>query len=176
MCDYLPTAAANLISTGKSSGRAAWPPHPHGKGMGCAPRGRDRFGPRLHGELQQWCQMGTEWPTVGQWRAWHARFRPLLRQHTARKDIAGTFARRLTREGEALWVFLDVPGVDVTNNVAERAHQLAYCGANGARGHAVRKGTAGWNGFCRSGTPVACAIDLSHLGRRGVMPVQQRET
>jgi transposase len=77
------------------------------------------FGQRMHRELQRLCHMGMERPTVGQWRAWYARFRHLLRQHTAREDKAGTFARRLAREGESLWVFLDVPGVDATNNAAE---------------------------------------------------------
>jgi len=35
------------------------------------------------------------------------------------RDKAGTCAWRLAREGESLWVFLDVPGVDATNNAAE---------------------------------------------------------
>jgi hypothetical protein len=47
------------------------------------------------------------------------RFRSLVTQHAARQDKAGTFARRLEREGEALWVFLDVQGVEATNNIAE---------------------------------------------------------
>jgi transposase len=29
-----------------------------------------RFGERMHAELQRLCHMGTERPTVGQWRAW----------------------------------------------------------------------------------------------------------
>jgi transposase len=29
-----------------------------------------RFGARVHAELQRLCHMGTERPTVGQWRAW----------------------------------------------------------------------------------------------------------
>ena len=33
------------------------------------------------------------------------------------------FAHRLKREGESLWVLLDVPGVACPNNVAERAHR-----------------------------------------------------
>jgi transposase len=68
--------------------------------------------------------MGTERPTVGQWRAWYARFRALITRHTPREDKAGTCARRLQREGEALWVLLDVPGVAGPNNVAERAHRF----------------------------------------------------
>ena len=81
--------------------------------------GMARFGGRVHTELQRLCHMGMERPTVGQWRAWYARFSALITQHTARPDKAGTFARRLQREGESLWVFLDVPGVDATNNSAE---------------------------------------------------------
>jgi transposase len=43
--------------------------------------GMARFGRRVHAELQRLCHMGTERPTVGQWRAWYARFRSLLTQH-----------------------------------------------------------------------------------------------
>ena len=81
--------------------------------------GMARFGGRVHTELQRPCYMGTERPTVGQWRAWDARFHALLHQDAIRKDKAGTFARRLAREGESLWVFLDVQGVEATNNIAE---------------------------------------------------------
>jgi transposase len=70
-----------------------------------------RCGERVRAELQRLCHMGTERPTVGQWRAWYARFRALVNQHAPRADKAGTFARRLEREGESLWVFLDVQGI-----------------------------------------------------------------
>jgi len=90
----------------------------------CVEAGMARFGGRVHAELQRLCHMGTERPTVGQWRAWYARFRALVNQHTARPDKAGTLARRLEREGASLWAFLDVPGVEATNNIAERAHRF----------------------------------------------------
>jgi transposase len=98
------------------------------------------FGHRVHTELQRLCHMGTERPTVGQWRAWYARFRHLLRQHTARADKAGTFARRLAREGESLWVFLDVPGVEATNNVAERTHRFGVLWRKRSQGTCSEKG------------------------------------
>ena len=63
--------------------------------------------------------MSSARPTVGRWRAWQTQFRHLLSQAVDRQDQAGTFARRLEREQEALWLFLDVPGVDATNNAAE---------------------------------------------------------
>jgi transposase len=99
-----------------------------------------RFGSRIHAELQRLCHMATARPTVGQWRAWHARFHHLLGRHTAREDQAGTFARRLDREGEALWVFLDVPGVEPTNNVAERAHRFGVLWRKRSQGTGSDKG------------------------------------
>jgi transposase len=102
--------------------------------------GMARFGRLVHTELQRLCHMGAECPTVGQWRAWYARFSALVNRHTARPDNAGTFARRLAREGEALWVFLDVPGVDATNNVAERAHRFGVMWRKRSQGTCSEKG------------------------------------
>ena len=99
-----------------------------------------RFGGRVHAELQRLCHMGTERPMVGQWRAWYARFRSLITQHTAREDKAGTFARRLQREGESLWTFLDVPGVEATNNFAERAHRFGVMWRKRSQGTCSEKG------------------------------------
>lgn len=99
-----------------------------------------RFGRRAHAELQRLCHMGTERPTVGQWRAWYARFRSLLTRHTPREDKAGTFARRLVREGESLGAFLDVPGVKPTNNVAERAHRCGVLWRKRSQGTCSEKG------------------------------------
>jgi transposase len=64
--------------------------------------GLARFGGRVHAKRQRLCHMGTERPTVGQWRMWYERFRSLLNHHATRADKAGTFARRLARAGEAL--------------------------------------------------------------------------
>lgn len=102
--------------------------------------GMARFGGRMHAELQRLCHMGTERPTVGQWRAWYARFKTLLHQHTTREDKAGTFARRLEREGESLWVFLDVQGVEATNNIAERAHRFGVLWRKRSQGTRSEKG------------------------------------
>src|SRR5215470_5176835 len=53
-----------------------------------------RFGCRIHTELQRLCHMSIEWSTVGQWRAWYARFSHRLRQHTAQENKVGVFARQ----------------------------------------------------------------------------------
>jgi transposase len=102
--------------------------------------GMARFGGRVHAELQRLCHMGTARPTVGQWRAWYARFSQLLNQHTSREDKAGTFARRLEQEGESLWVFLDLQGVDATNNIAERAHRFGVLWRKRSQGTCSEKG------------------------------------
>ena len=98
------------------------------------------FGGRVHAELPRLCHMGRERPTVGQWRAWYARFCALLTQHTTREDKAGTFARRLKREGESLWAFLDVEGVEATKNMAERAHRFGVMWRKRSQGTCSDKG------------------------------------
>jgi transposase len=99
-----------------------------------------RFGGRMHAELQGLWHMGTKRPTVGQWRAWYARCRHLLTQYISREDKAGTFARRVQREGEVLGVFLNVPGVECTNNVAERAHRFGVLWRKRRQGTYSEKG------------------------------------
>ena len=103
-------------------------------------RGIAGFGQRVHRELQRLCHMGTERPTVGQWRAWYARFRALLNHHMTREDKAGTFARRLERAGEALWLLLDVQGVEATKNIAERAHRFGVLWRKRSQGPCSEKG------------------------------------
>src|SRR5215470_7732608 len=97
-------------------------------------------GSRVHAALQRLCHMGTERPTVGQWQAWYARFRSLVNHYATQEDKAGTFARRLAREGESLWVFLDVPSVEATNNIAERAHRFGVLWRKRSQGTRSEKG------------------------------------
>jgi transposase len=76
-------------------------------------------------ELQTLCHMAKAPPTVGQWRAWYARFCRLIARYHEGKDDAGRLARRLQREMASLWVFLGEHGVEPTNNRAERALRFA---------------------------------------------------
>jgi transposase len=98
------------------------------------------FGRKMRDELQRLCHMSTERPTVGQWRAWVARFRHLMSSTTGRLDKAGTFARRLEREQQALWLFLDLPGIDPTNNAAERSLRFGVMWRKRTRGTCSEKG------------------------------------
>jgi len=64
----------------------------------------------------------------------------LVNRHATWEDKAGTFARRLQREGAALWMFLDVPGVEATNNIAERAHRFGVLWRKRSQGTRSEKG------------------------------------
>ena len=82
------------------------------------------FGRRIRAELKLACRMarpGHAPPSVGQWNAHYMRVIKLLFDHQERTDEAGKLARALARQLDSLWVFLEVHGVDPTNNHAERA-------------------------------------------------------
>jgi transposase len=79
-------------------------------------------------------------PTVGEWRAFYARLTHLIPQHHDRDDEAGKFARRLLSEMDSLWVFLEVEGVEPTNNRAERALRFGVFWRKRSQGTASDKG------------------------------------
>jgi len=79
-------------------------------------------------------------PTVGQWRAFYARFIKLIIRNHGRKDEAGVFAARLLREINSLWVFLEKEGVSPTNNHAERMLRFAVCWRKRSLGTESEKG------------------------------------
>ena len=79
------------------------------------------FGQRIKQELSRLSEMAHAPPTVGQFQAWLMRISRLLQDHADRKDDAGKLARAIMRQKRQLWTFLVVPGVEHTNNRAERA-------------------------------------------------------
>jgi transposase len=98
------------------------------------------FGRKALDELRRLCHMAHAPPTVGQWRAFYARLSHLISQHHDRKDEAGKFARRLLREMDSLWVFLEAQGVEPTNNRAERALRFGVIWRKRSQGTASEKG------------------------------------
>jgi transposase len=99
-----------------------------------------RFGTWALSELQRLCHMANAPPTTGEWNAFYARLIRLISLHHDREDEAGTFARRLAREMESLWVFLEHEGVSPTNNHAERMLRFAVLWRNRSQGTASEKG------------------------------------
>lgn len=98
------------------------------------------FGKKSSDELKRLCKMANAPPTKGQWRAFYARFVHLIFQQNERKDDAGKFARRLIRELDCLWVFLEVHGVEPTNNRGERAIRFGVLWRKRSQGTASEKG------------------------------------
>ena len=91
-------------------------------------------------ELQRLCHMATVPPTVGQWNAFYARLRRFIALYRERKGKAGTFAKRLEREKDSLWVFLQEAGVSPTNNHAERMIRFPVQWRKSSLGTASEKG------------------------------------
>ena len=100
------------------------------------------FGKVALRELQRLCQMAHAPPSGGQWQAWYARLCRLMKRYASRPDDAGRLARRLRRELASLWVFLSEPGVEPTNNRAERALRYGVLWRKVSLGTASAKGNA----------------------------------
>jgi transposase len=72
-------------------------------------------------ELERLVKMAKAPPTMGEWRAFFARFCHLIALYRDCESEAGTFVRRLEDEMDCLFLFLTENGVDPTNNFGERA-------------------------------------------------------
>ena len=79
------------------------------------------FGQSVLKELQLLCHWAKAPPTQKQWTDFYSRFILLLFLFENANDEAGTLARRLLNEMDALWLFLEEEGVEPTNNFGERA-------------------------------------------------------
>jgi len=99
-----------------------------------------RFGNWALSELQRLCHMAHGPPTIGEWRAPHARLIRLITLHRESNDAAGKFARRLEKELDSLWLFLVTEGVAPTNNHAERMLRFAVLWRKRSQGTASEKG------------------------------------
>jgi len=98
------------------------------------------FGANALAELRRLCHMAHAPPTLGEWRAFYARFIKLITRHHGRKDDAGKFSARLLREIDSLWLFLEKGGVSPTNNHAERMLRFAVCWRKRCYGNVTEKG------------------------------------
>lgn len=79
------------------------------------------FGCSVLKELQLLCHWAKAPPSEKEWTDFYSRFILLLFLFEGADDEAGTMARRLLGEMDALWLFLEEDGVEPTNNLGERA-------------------------------------------------------
>ena len=100
------------------------------------------FGQKATEMLQQLCSMATNIPTEKEWQDFYSGFIDLIFENINRfsKDEAGRFARRLLREIDCLWVFLEVAGVEPTNNNTERALRFGVLWRKRSQGTRSDKG------------------------------------
>ncbi len=100
------------------------------------------FGKAIHLKLQQLCAMANKKPDLETWNEFDTDFINLIFDHCTRyyKDEAGKFARRLLKEIDSLWVFLEVAGVEPTNNATERGLRFAVLWRKKSQGTRSEKG------------------------------------
>jgi transposase len=91
-------------------------------------------------ELRLLCRMAKTPPSVGQWNMFYARLLRLIGLYREQQDEAGQLARRLHREMDSLWLFLQENGVAATNNHAERTLRFAVLWRKRSFGTRVEKG------------------------------------
>jgi transposase len=70
----------------------------------------------------------------------------------------------LVRRGKALWVFLDIPRVEATDNGAERAHRFGVLWRKRSQGTCSEKGNC-WLKRCHACSKVRSLMRLRSLSR-----------
>ena len=67
-------------------------------------------------------------PDENEWNEFYTGLIDLIFDNFRQRDDAGKFARRFLREIDSLWIFLEVAGVEPTNNRSKRppAKQVAF--------------------------------------------------
>ncbi len=99
-----------------------------------------QFGREISKELQLLCHWAKDPPDEMQWREFYQRFIDLIFDHIQEKNEAGTLARSLIKQIDSLWVFLEVSGVDPTNNHAERVLRFGVLWRKRSKGTQSEKG------------------------------------
>lgn len=99
-----------------------------------------RFGHSLLQLLRQLCRWAHAPPSEKQWTDFYSRLILLLLLFEDADDDAGKLARRVAREMDSLWVFLEENGVEPTNNRAERALRFGVMWRKRSNGTQSHKG------------------------------------
>jgi transposase len=113
------------------------------KACGLAQRGEPELsscGKWAAKELERLIRMAKAPPTIGEWRAFFARFCHLIALYRDSNSEAGTFVRRLEEEMESLFLFLTEDGVEPTNNFGERMIRFAVLWGKRSQGTKSDKG------------------------------------
>jgi len=90
--------------------------------------------------LRTLCNMAHAPPDEKEWNDFYTGLIDLIFDNLRRHDDAGKFARRLLREIDSLWVFLEVAGVEPTNNRSERVLRFGVLWRKRSQGTRSEKG------------------------------------
>lgn len=99
-----------------------------------------RFGKQIAMDLQLLCHWAKEFPEDVEWRNFYQRFTDLIFDHQSSDGEVGILARSLIRQLESLWLFLDIEGIEPTNNRAERALRYGVLWRKRSKGTQSLKG------------------------------------
>jgi transposase len=99
-----------------------------------------KFGKNVARELQLLCHWAKNPPDEKEWRDFYQRFIDLIFNSREVKGEAGTLARSLIKHIDSLWVFLEVSGVEPTNNRAERVLRFGVLWRKRSKGTQSEKG------------------------------------
>ncbi len=99
-----------------------------------------QFGKQITMDLQLLCHWAKEVPDGQEWRHFYKRFTDLIFHHQTSEGEVGTLARSLIRQIESLWLFLDIEGIEPTNNIAERALRYGVLWKKRSKGTQSSKG------------------------------------
>jgi transposase len=98
------------------------------------------FGQSVLAELRLLCHWAKAPPNLDEELAFYNRFVHLLLDHHKHRDETGKFSRRMLKELESLWLFMEENGVEPTNNRAERALRFAVLWRKRSNGTQSNKG------------------------------------
>jgi transposase len=101
-----------------------------------------QFGENALEKLQTLCAMAKEPPGLKEWNEFYSGFIDLIFDNCTKYygNEAGKLARRLLREIDSLWVFLEVAGVEPTNNLTERSLRFGVLWRKRSQGTRSNKG------------------------------------
>ena len=97
-------------------------------------------GKLIQAELKRLCAMGRCPPSINEWVAHCMRIGKLIKRYRDQDGDLGRFVRRIEARLENLHFFLSHPGVDPTNNLAERSLRYAVQWRKRSFGTRVDKG------------------------------------
>jgi transposase len=102
-----------------------------------------RFGENIHDVLRQLVRFSHKPPSQKKWTDCYSRLILFILLFEGADDDAGKLARRLSREMDHLFTFLEEENVDPTNNRAERAIRFGVLWRKRSMGTQSDKGTLG---------------------------------